>query len=112
MGGSNPDTVDKLDTKLKRIADLPLFSSPYRHNLPWQFRILYSVMSHIPTFSNDATLASLSILIVLALLVKLQLVRNAATFIFCQEARSDRISAHPILLHSGCDMLPIELACY
>lgn len=46
----NPDAVDKLDPKLKRIADLPLFASPYRHNLPWQSRLLYSVMAHIPPF--------------------------------------------------------------
>ncbi len=46
----NPDAVDKLDTRLKRIADLPLFASPYRHNLQWQFRLSYSVMAHIPPF--------------------------------------------------------------
>ena len=46
----NPDAVDNLDTRLKRITDLPLFASPYRYNLPWQFRILYSVMARIPPF--------------------------------------------------------------
>src|SRR5215469_16486660 len=43
-----PDTVEQLNPKLKRIADQPLFSSPYRRELPWQFRILCSVLALVP----------------------------------------------------------------
>jgi O-methyltransferase involved in polyketide biosynthesis len=46
----SPDAVDKLNPKFKRIADQPLLSSPYRRELPWQFRILYSVMALFPNF--------------------------------------------------------------
>lgn len=46
----NPDAVDKLDPRLKRIADQPLFSSPYRRELPWQFRILYGIVALFPNF--------------------------------------------------------------
>ena len=44
----SPDAVDKLNPKFKRIADQPLFSSPYRRELPWQFRILYSALALLP----------------------------------------------------------------
>ena len=43
-----PDAVEQLNPKLKRIADQPLFSSPYRRELPWQFRIQYSVLALFP----------------------------------------------------------------
>jgi hypothetical protein len=43
-----PDAVEQLNPKLKRIADQPLFSSPYRRELPWQFRILCSVLALVP----------------------------------------------------------------
>jgi len=43
-----PDAVDQLNPRLKRIADQPLFLSPYRRELPWQFRILYSVLALFP----------------------------------------------------------------
>lgn len=43
-----PDAVEQLNPKLKRIADQPLFSSPYRRELPWQLRILYSVLALFP----------------------------------------------------------------
>lgn len=46
----SPDAVDKLNPKFKRIADQPLLSSPYRRELPWRFRILYSVMALFPKF--------------------------------------------------------------
>ncbi len=48
----HPDAVDKLDPRLKRIADQPLFSSPYRRELSWQFRILYSVLALFPNFKT------------------------------------------------------------
>ena len=43
-----PDAVEQLNPKLKRIADQPVFSSPYRRELPWQFRILYSILALFP----------------------------------------------------------------
>ena len=42
------DVVDKLNPKFKRIADQPIFSSPYRRELPWQFRILYRALALLP----------------------------------------------------------------
>ncbi len=43
-----PDDVERLNPRLKRIADQPLFSSPYRRELPWHFRLLYSVLALFP----------------------------------------------------------------
>jgi O-methyltransferase involved in polyketide biosynthesis len=43
-----PDAVEQLNPKLKRIADQPIFSSPYRGELPWHFRILYSMLALFP----------------------------------------------------------------
>jgi O-methyltransferase involved in polyketide biosynthesis len=43
-----PDAVEQLNPKLKRIADQPIFSSPYRRELPWHFRILYSMLALFP----------------------------------------------------------------
>src|SRR5215469_13543344 len=43
-----PDAVEQLHPKLKRIADQPIFSSPYRRELPWHFRILYSMLALFP----------------------------------------------------------------
>ncbi len=44
-----PDAVEQLNPKLKRIADQPIFSSPYRRELPWHFRILYSMLALFPS---------------------------------------------------------------
>src|SRR5215472_501582 len=43
-----PDAVEQLNPKLKRSADQPIFSSPYRRELPWHFRILYSMFALFP----------------------------------------------------------------
>jgi O-methyltransferase involved in polyketide biosynthesis len=43
-----PDAVEQLNPKLRRIADQPIFSSPYRRELPWHFRILYSILALFP----------------------------------------------------------------
>lgn len=43
-----PDAIDKMNPRLKRIADQPLLTSPYRRELPWQFRIFYSVLALFP----------------------------------------------------------------
>ena len=44
----HPDAVEQLNPRLKRIADQPIFSSPYRRELPWRFRILYSMFALVP----------------------------------------------------------------
>jgi len=43
-----PDAIEQLNPKLKRLADQPIFSSPYRRELPWHFRLLYSVLALFP----------------------------------------------------------------
>jgi O-methyltransferase involved in polyketide biosynthesis len=44
-----PDAVEQMNPKLKRIEDQPLFSSsPYRRELPWNYRILYSILAIFP----------------------------------------------------------------
>ncbi|MGG3772944.1 class I SAM-dependent methyltransferase [Heyndrickxia faecalis] len=44
--------VDKLDSKLKRVANLSIFKSKYIHNLPFKTRLLYFSMCIIPGFRN------------------------------------------------------------
>ena len=39
------DAIDKLNPGLKRIAGLSIFSSPYKRELPWQFRVLYGAVA-------------------------------------------------------------------
>jgi O-methyltransferase involved in polyketide biosynthesis len=48
----HPDTVDKLNPMLKRLADQPLFSSPYMRELPWQFRLFYGALALFPNFKT------------------------------------------------------------
>ena len=43
-----PHTVERLNPQLKRIVDQPIFSTPYRRELPWQFRILYRMLALFP----------------------------------------------------------------
>jgi O-methyltransferase involved in polyketide biosynthesis len=47
-----PDAVDKLNSRFKRIADQLLLSSPYMGELPWKFRIFYSVLALSPKFKT------------------------------------------------------------
>jgi O-methyltransferase involved in polyketide biosynthesis len=51
-GVDDLDEVDKLDTKLKRMTELPLFKSPYFQKLPWEFRSFYNLMSLVPRYRN------------------------------------------------------------
>lgn len=44
--------VDKLDSKLKRVANLSIFRSKYTHKLPLKTRLLNSAMCMIPSFRN------------------------------------------------------------
>ncbi len=50
------EEVDKLNPKLKRIAELSLFQSPNIRKLSWQFRVLYGIVSLIPRYKNMLTL--------------------------------------------------------
>lgn len=43
-----PAAVEQLNPRLKRIADQPLLSSPYRRGLPWGLRILCIVFALVP----------------------------------------------------------------
>ena len=52
----NPEEVDRLDTKLKRMAELSLFKSPYVHRLPWMFRWSYIAISLVPRYKNTIRL--------------------------------------------------------
>ncbi|NMD71223.1 class I SAM-dependent methyltransferase [Bacillus sp. DNRA2] len=44
--------VDKLDTSLKRVANLSIFTSKLVRKLPFKTRLLYSAMCMIPSFRN------------------------------------------------------------
>lgn len=44
--------VDELDTKLKRITELSLFSSPHVQELPLASHLFYGLMSIVPPFKN------------------------------------------------------------
>jgi O-methyltransferase involved in polyketide biosynthesis len=44
--------VDKMNLKLKRLKDLPLFTSPFRRRLPYGFRLFIAFASLIPKFKN------------------------------------------------------------
>lgn len=44
--------VDKLDSKLNRIANISIFKSKFIHKLPLKTRLLYSAMSIVPSFKN------------------------------------------------------------
>ncbi|MGV3466909.1 MAG: class I SAM-dependent methyltransferase [Heyndrickxia sp.] len=46
------DQVDKLNSKLKRIAAISIFKSKYIHKLPLKNRLLYSTLCLIPSFKN------------------------------------------------------------
>ncbi len=46
------EQVDKLDSKLERVTEMPLFRSPYIKKLPWAFRWFYSLLSVVPQYRN------------------------------------------------------------
>jgi hypothetical protein len=48
----NIHEVDQLNAKLKRVVTLSVFKSKYIHKLPVKTRLIYAVMSTIPTFRN------------------------------------------------------------
>lgn len=48
----DPEEVNKLDPKLKRVTELSLFRSSYIQKLPWGFRSFYGLMSLVPRFRN------------------------------------------------------------
>ncbi|HEU5384183.1 MAG TPA: class I SAM-dependent methyltransferase [Ktedonobacteraceae bacterium] len=47
-----PESIEQWNLKLKRIADQPLFSSPYRRELPWHFRLLYRMLALFPSVNT------------------------------------------------------------
>ncbi len=48
----NPEEVDKLDVKLRRVTELSLFRSPYVRKLPWVFRLFFGSLALVPQYRN------------------------------------------------------------
>ncbi len=52
----NIEQVDQLDAKLRRVAIVPLFSSPYVRRLAWGYRLLYGSLALVPQYRNSIRL--------------------------------------------------------